>query len=224
MKKQKIKKSNNKISDLKNNTNTKTKSKKDLKSSFKKNSIIKNEVLYFIIVLIITTITSVLLHISLLHTGIFKNMDVLFYRGIFLLILVVIIIALLLFFLKDKYLKINIKDIICIVIVIFSFNLTFFTLVPVTIDRSVTVFTLGKFDKAIEKSLTKEEMEKIFIDDYVYEKGAFDKRFKEQVTTGSIKKDENSDKYVLTDRGKKLIKLFELIGRLYNVDLTNMSK
>ena len=222
MKNQKQKKINKKTNHLKNNT--KTKSIKDLKNNFDKNSIIKNEILYFIIVLIITTITSVLLHISLLHTGIFKNMDVLFYRGIFLLILVVIIIALILFFLKDKYLKINIKDIICIVIVIFSFNLTFFTLVPVTIDRSVTVFTLGKFDKAIEKSLTKEEMEKIFIDDYVYEKGAFDKRFKEQVTTGSIKKDENSDKYVLTDRGKTLIKLFELIGRLYNVDLTNMSK
>ena len=214
MKKQKQKKSNNKISHLKNNTKTKNNSK----------IVFKNEVLYFIIVLIITTIISVLLHILLLHTGIFKNMDVLFYRGIFLLILVVIIIALVLFFLKDKYLKINIKDIICIVIVIFSFNLTFFTLVPVTIDRSVTVFTLGQFDKAIEKSLTKEEMEKIFIDDYVYEKGAFDKRFKEQVTTGSIKKDENSDKYVLTERGKTLIKLFELIGRLYNVDLTNMSK
>ena len=224
MKKQKIKKTNNKVSHLKNNTNTKTKSKKDLKSSFKKNSVIKNEVLYFIILLIITTIFSVILHIGLLHTGIFKKMDVLFYRGIFLLILVVIIIAFILLFLKDKYLKINIKDIICIVIVIFSFNLTFFTLVPVTIDRSITVFTLGKFDKAIEKSLTKEEMEKIFIDDYVYEKGAFDKRFKEQVTTGSIKKDDNSDKYMLTDRGKTLIKLFELIGRLYNVDLTNMSK
>ena len=214
MKKKKSKKLNNKMTHLKNNTNSKTKSKKDL----------KNEIFYFLIVLIVTTILSVILHMGLLHTGIFKNMDVLFYRGIFLLILVVIIIALILLFLKDKYLKINIKDIICILIVIFSFNLTFFTLVPVTIDRSVTVFTLGKFDKAIEKSLTKEEMEKIFIDDYVYEKGAFDKRFKEQVTTGSIKKDENSDKYVLTDRGKTLIKLFELIGRLYNVDLTNMSK
>ena len=151
-------------------------------------------------------------------------MDVLFYRGISLLILVVIIIALLLLLFKDKYLKISIKDIICIIIVIISFNLTFFTLVPVTIDRSITVFTLGKFDKAYENALTKEEMEKIFIDDYVYEKGAFDKRFKEQVTTGSIKKDEYSDKYVLTDRGKMLIRLFELIGRLYNVDLTNMSK
>ena len=214
MKKQKVKKQN------------KLKTKKvDIKKTSKKNNSIKiNDTLYFIIILAAATIISTILHMILLHTGLFKNMDVLFYRGIFLLIVVVIIIVLSLLFLKDKYLKINVKDIICIAIVILSFNLTFFTLVPVTIDRSVTVFTLGQFDKASENMLTKEEMEKIFIDDYVYEKGAFDKRFKEQVTTGSIKKDENSDKYVLTSRGKTLIKLFELIGKLYNVDLKNMSR
>ena len=214
MKKQKPKKLNKKTNHLKNNTR--------LKSD--KNSINKNDVLYFIIVLIITTMFSVLLHILLLHTGIFKNMDVLFYRGLLLLILVVIIIALVLFLLKNKYLKINIKDIICILIVIFSFNLTFFTLVPVTIDRSITVFTLGKYNEAYNNALSKEEMEKIFIDEYVLDRGAFDKRFKEQVIAGSLKEEENSDKYILTSRGKTLISLFEIIGKMYNVDLTNMSK
>lgn len=210
MKKQKTKKLK-RVSSNKTINNSKSKSE-------------TKNILYFVLILIITTLLSTALHMILLHTGLFKNIDVLFYRGIVLLILVLIIIVLALYLIKDRYLKISIKDIICIAIVILSFNLTFFTLVPVTIDRSITVFTLGKYNEAYDNSLSKEEMEKIFIDEYVFDRGAFDKRFKEQVTTGSIKKDENSDKYILTNRGKNLIKIFEIIGKMYNVDLSNMSK
>ena len=211
-------KKNKKINNKPKNSK-KTISVKRINEVKKKN----NDVLYFIVVLAISTLLSMILHMGLLHTNLFNNMNVLFYRGIALIFVDMIILFIVLKLLSDRFLKIDIKDIICIILVSFSINITFFTLVPVTIERSVTCFTLGKFDTSENKTLNKSDIEKVFIDSYVYENGAFDKRFEEQVTTGSIEKIEN-DEYRLTKRGENLINMFHFIAKLYNVSLKNMSR
>lgn len=92
----------------------------------------------------------------------------------------------------------------------------FFTLVPVTVERSVSVYMLFNIDK--NDGLTKDDIQKDFIDNYVIENDAFQKRIMEQEVTGSIKLDEKDSKYKLTSRGKFITHLFKTISFIFNAD------
>ena len=95
----------------------------------------------------------------------------------------------------------------------FSINIFFFCMVPVTIERSISVFMLNEMNE--KDFYTKKEIENLFIEKYVYEYGAFDKRFKEQIATGTISK--TNSKYYLNKNGKKLLKKFKFIKNIYNI-------
>ena len=67
-----------------------------------------------------------------------------------------------------------------------------------------------------EHSFSEDEIEEFFVDKYVNEYGAFDKRFYEQLKTGTIEKTD--DTYHITERGKKLIGIYDVIAGLFNID------
>lgn len=182
--------------------------------------------LKFILFLIIVTVCGFILCIALFHTTLFKSINVLMYRGLALIILTGIILAIILsviyYYFKKKRIELfEPKDILSAIIVFMCIKLSFFVLVPVTVDRSVSVFTLTQIENKDDDTITKEEATKIFLDKYVYENDAFGKRFDEQIVTGSIK--ENTDgSFTLTPRGHFLVDFFKTIGKLYSVDMTNM--
>ena len=59
----------------------------------------------------------------------------------------------------------------------------FFTHLPVTADRSISVFMLGYLADHKGESFTEEQIESIFIKRYVQDYGAFEKRLHEQEAT-----------------------------------------
>lgn len=166
-------------------------------------------VLYFV---------SLALFILFIRTPLLKNMDVLMYRGTALLTLASLLSALLMMLFKKvcKISWIEVKDAILLFVGCVALNMVLFTLIPVTVERSVSVFTLSYVDE-LDDSFTKEEIEQVFWDKYVKEFGAFDKRFDEQLVTGSIKENEDGT-YELTERGEKIVKLFRWVADVFGTD------
>ena len=61
------------------------------------------------------------------------------------------------------------------------------------------------------------EIEEIFKEKYVVEYGAFEKRFNEQVETGTIV--ENPDgTYSMTDSGEFIVKMFRTVADWFDTD------
>ncbi len=156
------------------------------------------------------------LFVLLFHTPVLKSMEVLMYRGIAFVLMAGIVAAVLMFLCKRKWKKLfDFKDVILMFLGFCSVNMVLFTLIPVTVERSVSVFTLSYMEEN-PGAYTVEDMEKIFQEKYVCEFQAFDKRFTEQIVSGNV--DETEDGYVLNERGKFVVKFFRTVSAMFGTD------
>lgn len=156
------------------------------------------------------------LFVLLFHTPVLKSMEVLMYRGIAFILMAGIVAAVLMFLCKRKWKKLfDFKDVILMFLGFCSVNMVLFTLIPVTVERSVSVFTLSYMEEN-PGAYTVEDMEKIFQEKYVCEFQAFDKRFTEQIVSGNV--DETEDGYVLNERGKFVVKFFRTVSAMFGTD------
>ena len=177
------------------------------------------EILYTLLIYFVLYVVSFLLLLLLIHLPLFSGMHVLMYRGLILIVLSGIMASALLYvFMRIKKPEwLSVKDLVLVFILCASINTVFFTLVPVTVERSVSVFMLSYMETYPEKTYTEEEIGKIFVDKYVYEYGAFEKRFDEQLTTGTIEKNADGS-YSITSKGRFIVNLFRLIADLFGTD------
>jgi len=162
------------------------------------------------------------LFVALFHTPLFQSIDVFFYRGIALLVLSCALVGGALVVLKAtkllQKLKISIiiQDILLSVALVGCVNMVFFTHLPVTAERSISVFVLGYMAQNPTRVFTEEEIRDIFIERYVDDFGAFDKRFHEQVVTGTV--EQSGDGYAISPAGVSLMRVYDRIADLYGVD------
>ena len=177
------------------------------------------EIIFTLLTYAVLYVISFLLLLLLVRLPLFKGMHVLMYRGIVLILISGLLAAALLYlFMRMKKVSwLSVKDIVLVFTLCVSINMVFFTLIPVTVERSVSVFMLSYMDTYPEKTYTEEEIGKIFVDKYVYEYGAFEKRFDEQLTTGSI--EQNADgSYSITSKGRFIVGMFRAIADLFETD------
>ena len=92
----------------------------------------------------------------------------------------------------------------------------FFTLVPVTIERSVSVYMLGYLNNNSQHTLTSDKISNEFINQYVKSDKAMQKRLNEQIYSGNVVAKNGG--YVITDRGKSLVNIFLMIAKVFNVN------
>jgi len=155
--------------------------------------------------------------IFLFRTKLLTNIDILFYRGIGLLIISSIFLsAAMILYQKISNGFFTLRDIILALVLFFCVNLTFFTHLPVTAERSISVFLLDYLNKNPERFLTKEEITKIFIDKYLSEGKAIEKRLHEQLFSNNIIKEGNS--YKISNQGKNLMKFYRLIASIFKIN------
>ena len=96
-------------------------------------------------------------------------------------------------------------------------NTVLFTLIPVTVERSVSVFMLSYMEENSDQTFTQDSVGEVFTEKYVTDYGAFEKRFVEQVATGTI--EENADgSYSITERGKFIVKMFRTVAEWFDTD------
>lgn len=154
--------------------------------------------------------------VLLFHTALLAEIHVLMYRGIVFILLSGVLAVLIMCIIKHfGKIPIEKKDVLLLFCMYCSVNMVLFTLIPVTVERSVSVFTLS-YMMENPKSYTVEEMEKIFNTKYVHEFGAFDKRFEEQIVSGNVEKTE--DGYVINEQGIATVKFFRFVSKLFGTD------
>ena len=138
-----------------------------------------------------TAVWIVLFHTPLLAGAVF------FYRGLVLLAATTAVVAALLLALRQRRYRglLGIRDILLIVTLLLSVNVVFFTHLPVTADRSISVYILAYMNRA-DGPLTAGEISDNVVREYLVARGAIDKRLDEQVVTGTIVR--SGDAYVIS--------------------------
>ena len=153
------------------------------------------------------------------HLGALSFIDVFFYRGLILILIWALLATAAMLFLKRWRFSalLDYKDIILLFIAFCCIHVVFFTHLPVTADRSVSVFMLGYMADHQDEGFTEKEIEEVFTEKYVKEYQAFAKRFHEQEISGTIREIENGE-YQISERGLSLMKLYEWIADWFNID------
>ena len=169
----------------------------------------------------VTLLSATVAWVMLFHTLLLSG-SVFFYRGLVLLAIVALVVAIVLFVLRHTVLRglLGIRDILLILSLLLSVNVVFFTHVPVTADRSISVFMLAWMNRA-DNPLTADEIEQGIVQEYVIDREAIAKRLEEQLVTGTVV--PSGEGYVLSDEGRSLVALYEFIARLFDIDTDNLS-
>lgn len=157
------------------------------------------------------------LFVGLFHTGFLGGMQVLMYRGLAFIIITGILSAVIMGVVRHFWNYVTIRDIIMMFVIFCCVNIVFFTLVPVTVERSVTVFMLSYMDQNSDETFTQDSVGEVFTSKYVEDYGAFDKRFEEQVVTGTIEENEDGS-YSITDKGRFIVNMFRLMSEWFDTD------
>ena len=157
------------------------------------------------------------LFIGLFHTDILKNMEVLMYRGVAFIVMTGVIAAVVMGIIRKFWGFVTVRDIIMMFVIFCCVNMVFLTLVPVTVERSVSVFMLSYMDENSDQTFTQESVGEVFTSKYVEDYGAFEKRFDEQVVTGTIEQNPDGS-YSITERGRFIVKMFRTIAEWFDTD------
>lgn len=99
-------------------------------------------------------------------------------------------------------------------------NLAYFALIPTIVDRSISVFVMNEL---ADGPKTLEQLEKAFVDDFVYGGRAVPKRISEQSLSGNIIQLDDG-RYQLTGSGHSTVDLFRFLGKLYNTDQVSIKE
>lgn len=141
----------------------------------------------------------------------------LFYRGLLFILGVLVVQIVLLVFIKEKCKEIYTYRDVVISVLLFAFmSTTIFMFLPVTLDRSYSVYMLGVMAEHPEKSYTTSEMNQIFIDGYIHKYEAMQRRFDEQVLSKNVI--ETADGYQISGRGRLLVRFFEMVADIFSID------
>lgn len=150
--------------------------------------------------------------LSLFHTGIVGNLAF-FYRGLIYIVCIGLLQVVLLLVLR-KRVPISNTAIFSLTCVFVSIHIVFFTLVPVTLDRSVSVFLLQRM-QANGSVHTKKQLEDVLIDGFIMKSDAVGKRIIEQEQTGSIRPENGG--WRITPRGEWIVNLYRIVGALFGI-------
>jgi hypothetical protein len=180
------------------------------------------DILKLIAVYMVLAILGSVGYVLTFRTPVFAGLTVFFYRGIAIILLWGGLISLGMLLIRQLLFRqlITIRDILLLLCAFCCIHIVLFTHLPVTADRSITVFMLGTMageeDRVVD-SFTKEELEKIFVTTYVGSFDAFGKRLEEQIVTGTVVVTEDGE-YRITDSGRALVALYDTISDWYGID------
>jgi len=92
--------------------------------------------------------------------------------------------------------------------------MTLFVVLPVSYDRSVSIFLLSRIAASGLRGVSTSELESDLIQRYVVEQQAVARRMKEQLATGTIE-NLSADRFTITPRGTRLLCINPLLERLF---------
>lgn len=161
----------------------------------------------------VTSLFLVLMNIKLILGG-----EIIFFRGIKILTFTGMIVMWLV--IKLRYQKrwnyITLERLGMAVIFAWTVNLVVFVLLPVTFDRSVSMYLLKELNNQETKSLEIKELIGKMESEYVKKGQAVQRRMDEQKITGFI--EHNGSTMKLSNTGQMFLILASMVARLYGLD------
>lgn len=165
-----------------------------------------------------------ILFIAVLNIPLIKSHPVLFYRGLQALLLTsVLYLAIGASFIHKKVSFL--ESYFSALAVAISFSLTIFVLVPVTADRSISVFLLHSLQQnknSCQAGMTKNDLEQEFVSKYVHDGSAITRRLNEQTLSGSVVRTNQC--FGLSEKGEELVKLFDLSLHIFGSSHSSLQK
>ena len=154
--------------------------------------------------------------IVLFKAGVFGSITILFYRGVVLCGVAFVLTAVAgCYGLKRSRLG-TVRDGFAAACLSLGLNLAFLVLVPVTVDRSVSVFMLAYMDAHAGEQLAAPTIEAAFDRIYVRQLHAIDRRLAEQIRSGNVEAVDGA--YQISARGRSFIASAQLIAWLFDTD------
>jgi len=158
------------------------------------------------------TLVGFAIYVLLFWAGIGASMTILFYRGVALAIGTAILVGLFALWPARRTRDSSLP--IAAAALSLSFNICFLVLLPVTVDRSVSVYLLSTIER---RQMTPAELQAAFIDGYVVDMGAIDRRIDEQRKSGNVTVSADG-KVRLTKQGERFMAFSRLVARLFGTD------
>ena len=172
-------------------------------------------VLRQILLLAALTIAGFAIYVLLFWAGVASSIGILFYRGIALALVAALVTGIIAMWPARRTSDSSLP--IAAAALSLSFNICFLVLLPVTVDRSVSVYLLSTIEQREDSGVTSAQLQKSFVDGYVVRMGAIDRRIDEQRKSGNVTVDAGG-KVHLTRQGERFMSFSRLIARLFGTD------
>lgn len=156
-----------------------------------------------------------LLFLLMFSHGLASSVGILFYRGIILAAASALAIGILAAWLARRRDDASLP--IAAAAVSFSLNICFLVLLPVTVDRSVTVSLLSTVESRQPAGISPDTLERSFVPNYVVRLRAVPRRIDEQVKSGNLEVGSDG-KLRLTRQGEEFMRLARTVARLFGTD------
>jgi len=153
--------------------------------------------------------------IALFKLKLFAGLNVLFYRGLVLIALgTVIVFALSLW----VAIKVHIPPSVALAAAAISasLNLTILIVLPVTVDRSVTVFLLGYMDQHADRTFSTTDLRGAFEDIYLGRWDQMQRRMDEQQLSGNVA--PTAAGYRITPQGRSFVQFSRRVAWAFDTD------
>ncbi|MGO8737618.1 hypothetical protein [Rhodoblastus sp.] len=155
--------------------------------------------------------------VGLFQLGAFARMSILFYRGLFALAATFVLLVALLGVLGrrlPKDLAPQARDLFGAATVAVSLLCAAFVLAPVTVDRSISVFMLSRFDA--RSPMTEQQARDAFVSTYVDDWAQIGRRLREQEVSGNLR--QTPQGWEITPQGRAFMRTARLVSRLFGAD------
>lgn len=153
----------------------------------------------------------------LFKLGLFAGVTMLFFRGLVLAALACLLTALLMLTLVRRGgFGLGARDAVNGAILSLAFNIAFLVVVPVTVDRSISVFILGAMNEQPTHVFSADEMSRLFTRVYVEDYREIDRRLVEQTATGNVEAEGTG--YRISPRGRLFIRMSRGVSWLFGGD------
>lgn len=166
----------------------------------------------------VATLVGALVFVALMRVGVFAFVPVMFYRGLVALVVTgAALLALMLLATRraPRLFGLAARDAIGATAVALALNVAVFTLGPVTVDRSISVFMLSRFERA-GGPLTERAARDAFVSIYVDEWRQIDRRLGEQVASGNLERTDAG--WRITPQGRAFMETARAMSRWFGAD------
>jgi MFS family permease len=154
--------------------------------------------------------------IALFWIGFLHEISILFYRGLVLIAVGAVFCFVVLVLASRKWPTWKTRDAVSACAFACGAAVCLLIVLPVTIDRSVSVFILTRMAALPDRAFTPTEMRTIFTDVYLGHYQQIERRLEEQEISGNVARDPAG--YRITSQGLAFVRLARFLSRVFQTD------